>query len=345
MVAYKQDPLTNTQIGVDNAGNVMAAYYAGDGMGLYVSEYVPGSNTWGPGRYLGDPMSSSSFDFERAPSGRAIATWVEYPFDRPTLHVARYVPGVGWGETHRLLADKPLSPQAAIRDDGVAQVVYTRTDASGQRQVVIRTAASDDVGFGDEQLVYDSADAGPVDFAATGAERTLLFHRPGDDTVHALRYVGGTWHGPTALSASSWAYGTARVVMDAAGAARAFWADNSTIQHRYVAAGSSAWGAPESIALFEEPGTFGHTNGSAMNIQGEAVAVRSSSDDQVYVAYYRPAQGWSASQPIFAQDGYLTDVSVGLAPTGAAATTWEFAPSDGDSFDYMNYNLWGSVLR
>ena len=345
VIAYNQGHMTVSWVRVDDGGSVMTAYFDGDGTGgLYVSEFVPGSNNWGPSRRLGTPVTSSYADFERSPGGRAIAAWVENVFDRHELYVARYVPGVGWGDAHRFLAEDPYSPEVSIRDDGVAEVIYNRVNAAGQREVVIRTAMSDAAGFGEAQLVPSGGDVDLLDFATGTSERTLLLRTVPNPNleVQAMRFVGGSWQGPVSLSDSG--ANTARVVMDNAGTARAYWTDGTQIHHRTVAAGSGTWGATEHITIFDEPGERRGNSAVAMNIQGEAVAL-GLSDTGLYTAHFRPAQGWSPPQRVFTGDAYNNNPNIAVSATGMAGAVWTSAPWDGDSPDYSNYNLWGSVYR
>lgn len=341
-------------IRMDDGGHVLVAHQSDDGPGdLYISEYSAGSNSWGPTRRLGYAAGSYNIDLERAPGGRAIATWIE--MGQLTLQVALYQPGVGWSGPQALAANQPFSPQAVIRDDGSAEVVYSRVNAGGQRDVVIRRRAANASTFGAEQVVLDADVAALVDFALAGEQRTLLWFQKASTGVapglRALRFVNGTWQESAVLTASGGA--GARVVMDGTGAARAYWQVSSTqngtrsfeLQHRYVAGGSNDWRALETIPFFQVPPTITELAASAVNIHGEAVGIKVA-DADAYTALYRPGQGWGPLQQVVTQyDGVIRGPAAALTATGFATATWIAGPWLDEGLNYSEIKLWGSVYR
>lgn len=350
-VDYHGDFGTRAWVRMDDAGNVLVAHQSDDGPGeLYVSEYVAGGNSWGSSRRLGY-TDSYNLDIERAPGGRAIAAWVEK--DQATLYYALYEPGTGWGSPQAIAANQPTNPQVGIRDDGSAEIVFRRVNAAGQRQVVMRTRSATETSFSAERAVLD-ADTTLVDFAVGGEQRTLLLFETTTAGIGAIRFVNGAWQERSVLSETGGA--NARVVMDSAGAARVYWQVSSTqngvqsfqLQHRYVAGGSSGWGAVETVPLFEVSSSYNNFAASAMNIGGEAVAVRSVGNGgyHVYTALYRAGQGWGPLQQVVTQwDGVIRNFSAALTPTGFAAATWSAAPWLDEGLNYAEINLWGSVYR
>lgn len=339
---------------MDDAGNVLVAHQSDDGPGdLYVSEYIAGNNSWGPARRLGDAAGSYNVDFERAPGGRAIAAWIE--MGQMTLQIALYQPGVGWGSPQALAANQPFSPQAVIRDDGSAEVVYSRVNAGGQRDVVRRTRAANATTFGAEQVVLGADVAALFDYAVAGEQRTLLLVEKTTTGVapglRALRFVNGAWQALTVLTPAGGA--GARVVMDGTGAARAYWQESSTqngvrsfeLRHRYVAGGSNAWSAVEAIPFFHVQPTYTDLAASAMNISGEAVGIKVA-DKDAYTALYRPGQGWGSLQQVVNQfDGIVRTPTGALTATGFATATWITAPWLDEGLNYSEVRLWGSVYR
>lgn len=349
-VDYHGDLSTQAWIRMDDAGNVLVAHHSGDGPGeLYVSEYVAASNSWGPSRRLGYAESPYDIDFERAPGGRAIAAWVER--GQSTLYVALYQPGAGWSSPQAIAANQPFNPQAVVRDDGSAEVVYLGENVAGQRQVAIRRRSAEATTFGAEEVVLD-ADASLIDFAVAGEQRTLVLFRktttgiaPG---LRALRFFNGAWQTSSVVTETGG--GGARVVMDSAGAARAYWLARSGVEHRYVAGGSNDWRAVETIPFPNAPTARGLV-ATAMNIQGEAVGVTIQNANphanyDVFTVLYRPGQGWGPLQQVVTQwDGVVRTFAAALTPTGFATTTWMAAPWLDEGLNYSEMNLWGSVYR
>lgn len=349
VVAPGEGDLTTSHTRVDNAGNAFTVWRTSQvDMRLYVSHYVAASNTWSPPQALSANRLYQSFDAETAPNGRAIAAWTEeISLDRIALYAARYEPGTGWGPAEPVAEGAGFgNVQVATRDNGDATIAYI--GAGGDGRMVMRTASAGS-GFGAEQLVHDAgARVSLLDLAVGGDTRTILYDATPttfNDDLYALRYVAGAWNGPVRLDDTAPMTRSARVVADDTGAARAFWFDAVTgMHHRYAAAGSAAWGATETIALFEVPGTSPNSANASMNIAGGVLGAREV-DDKLYAAQYR-AGAWSSPQVIYGdQRGYMTSVMPDIAASGAGVVQWEFAPWAGDSPDWSQYSIWANVLR
>jgi hypothetical protein len=127
------------EIAVDAEGNAIAVWGQSgnrsedERFDIWSNRYTPSDNRWGVPELVetDDAGSASDPQVAMAPSGDAVAVWVQFDGRRFDIWSNRYTLDVGWGRPERIETEnrgQGSTPQVAMDPSGSAVVVWTQFD-------------------------------------------------------------------------------------------------------------------------------------------------------------------------------------------------------------------------
>jgi hypothetical protein len=225
-----------SQVAIDAAGNAIAVWVTGDGIGGFVvrSAVRPPGGAWAEPEDVSDSISAAGSPMLAIDAvSEAVAVWTAFDSGDVLVQGAVLSTDGEWSEPDDLSPAgqdvTPLeAPDVAIDAAGNAIAVWKLEGSNDIIQAAVRPAGQDDWAAPDD-LSDAGQDAGEPAVAMDEAgEAVAVWTRlDGTDTIQAaVRPADGEWAAPDDLSDASQTAGEPNVEMDGAGEAVAVW-------HRY----------------------------------------------------------------------------------------------------------------
>jgi PKD domain len=346
-----------SQVAIDAAGNAIAVWVTGDGIGGFVvrSAARPPGGAWPEPEDVSDSISAAGWPMLAIDAvGEAVAVWTA--FDSGDVLVQGSVRSADgeWSEPDDLSPAgqdvTPLeAPSVAVDAAGNAIAVWKLESSNDIVQAAVRAAGQENWAAPDD-LSDAGQDAGEPDVAMDEAgEAVAAWTRlDGTNTIQAaVRPAGGDWAGPDDLSDASQNAAEPDVAMDEAGEAVAVWArsngTNDIVQGAVRPAGGD-WAGPDDLSASGRNGTSPVV---AMNVAVGAVAMwdRSDGADLRVQASVRPPGGeWPKPDTLSAAGEDAGFAEVALDAAGNAIAVFGRSGEDGPFVQASGYDFVGPRL-
>ncbi len=346
-----------SQAAIDAAGNAIAVWVTGDGIGGFVvrSAVRPLGGTWSEPEDVSDSISAAGSPILAIDAvSEAVAVWTA--FDNGDVLVQGAVRSADgeWSEPDDLSPAgqdvTPLeAPDVAIDAAGNAIAVWKLEGSNDIIQAAVRPAGQEDWAAPD-----DLSDAGqdakePAVAMNDAGEAVSVWTRfDGADTVQgAVRPAGGAWAEPDDLSDAGQDAGQPDVAIDEAGEAGAVWrrynGSNFIVQAAVRPAGGE-WADPDDLSA---SGQDGASPVAAMNVPVGAVAMWYRDDGANFrvQAAVRPPDGeWSKPDTLSAAGEGAAFPEVALDAAGNAIAVFGRNGDDGPFVQASGYDFVGPRL-
>ena len=341
-----------SQVAIDAAGNAIAVWVTGDGIGGFVvrSAVRPPGGTWSEPEDVSDSISAAGSPILAIDAvSEAVAVWTA--FDNGDVLVQGAVRSADgeWSEPDDLSPAgqdvTPLeAPGVAIDAAGNAIAVWKLEGSNDIVQAAMRPADQENWAAPDD-LSDAGQDAGEPVVAMNGAgEAVAVWTRlDGTNTIQAaVRPAGGDWADPDDLSDASQNAAEPDVAMDEAGEAVAVWTrsngTNDIVQGAVRPAGGD-WADPNDLSASGRNGTSPVV---AMNVAVGAVAMwdRSDGTDLRIQASVRPPGGeWPKPDTLSAAGEDAGFAEVALDAAGNAIAVFGRNGDDGPFVQAVGYDF------
>jgi PKD domain len=343
------------QVAVDAAGDAVAVWRRFNGSSLVIQAASRSADgTWEPAVEL----SASGEDAEEPavsvdPAGDAVAVWTRSDGSDDIVQAVTRPAGGVWQSTVDLSAtgSNASRPHVTLDAAGDAVAVWERFNGANEIvQAAGRQAGGTWQAPTNLSEASEDAEEPAVSVDPAGDAVAVWWRYDGSNEIiqAASRPAGGTWQGPTNLSAPGDGAIEPHVAVDPAGDAVAVWTryDGSDyiVQSASRAAGGT-WGAPADLS------TMGQDAGHAevgVDAAGDAVAVWERFDGSNFVvqAASRAAGGaWGQPQDLSAPGRNAEEPAVAVDSQGDAVAAWERNDGSEEIVQAAGYDAAGPQLR
>jgi len=228
-------------LAVDDAGNAFAVWVRRDvgaaNTRIWSNRYDVALGSWDTAELLqsGDVTRAGDPEVAAAPSGNAIAVWVQLNTEsgRQDVWYREYIAGSGWGEAGPISEAEPaatlaLDPVVGMDDDGNAIAVWSRTTLGGE--VIWSNRYTAGSGWGTAALIKPDTETsvGSIRLSVSDNGDAFVVWAQDDGTredVWATRFSGSSWSTPERIDTyDDGDKRTPDVAVDGSGVAHVAWA-------------------------------------------------------------------------------------------------------------------------